>query len=71
MDSIVKLPEAVAKKYTCTHGTGKLITSVALGMQEIDLTTITVKKADELVKNGFPYLVLKDKSKNSTATSKS
>lgn len=31
------------------------------GHGEIDLTSVTLAKADHLVKRGFPYLVLKNK----------
>lgn len=31
------------------------------GFGEVDLTTMSLEKAENLVKNGFPYLILKNK----------
>ena len=53
-----KLPPAVAKKYTVkTIRPGKFVFA---GFGEIDLRTISVKKADELYASKFPYLILNE-----------
>lgn len=49
------LPPDVARKYECTRTPGRFIVQKPVRM-EVDLRTITLEQADELVKNGFPYL---------------
>lgn len=56
-----KLPEEVTEKYTLkTIRAGKYNFQ---GFGEIDLRKLTLKKADELVAEKFPFLILKKKYK--------
>lgn len=50
------LSAAAAKKYECTRVPGKMVLGKKFGGGDIDLTTISLEKADELVIKGFPYL---------------
>ncbi len=54
-----KLPKEVAEKYNLKSIRAGKYVFPKFG--EIDLRTITLKQADELVKKGFPFLVLKKK----------
>ncbi len=54
-----KLKKEVAEKYSLKSIRPGKYAFAKFG--EIDLRTITLKQADELVKKGFPFLVLKKK----------
>ena len=59
MKNEFKLPTEVADKYNLKEITPGLYCFPGFG--EIDLTTITLEKADSLIEQGFPYLVAKKK----------
>lgn len=58
MENILK-PE-VAAKYHCTIEPKPVVLRQPVGDHRIDLRTLTLKEADELVARGFDMLVLKE-----------
>jgi hypothetical protein len=67
--NLPKLRAEVAEKYECTIQPTQLHrVKLSYGKRvSVNLPALSLKKADELVKAGFPYLKEKSTNKNTTA----